>query len=38
MPLTDLITSADEDLYRRKRNRDDTGAPILDGDAEPWRP
>ena len=36
--LTDLITSADEDLYRRKRNRDDTGAPILDGDAEPWRP
>lgn len=35
--LTDLITSADEDLYRRKRDRDDTGAPILDGEAEPWR-
>ena len=35
--LTDLISSADEDLYRRKRNRGDTGAPILDGEAEPWR-
>ena len=35
--LTDLISSADEELYRRKRNRDDTGAPILDGEAEPWR-
>lgn len=32
--LTDLITSADEDLYRRKRTRDDTGAPILDGEAD----
>lgn len=32
--LTDLVTSADEDLYRRKRDRDDVGFPILDGEAE----
>lgn len=30
--LTDLITAADEDLYRRKRTRDVTTAPILDGE------
>jgi diguanylate cyclase (GGDEF)-like protein len=31
-PLADLITAADEDLYRRKRNRDVPAAPILDGE------
>lgn len=33
--LAYLITAADEDLYRRKRNRSDTATPILDGETEP---
>jgi len=30
--LADLVTAADEDLYRRKRTRSVTTAPILDGE------